>query len=145
MREWRTRARPDYCLTGAARILSTISLVGAGAHRLTFRAFYVNGRRTFAVDVYPDTPGLSFAAAFLAFTLAFSFTLSLPFAFALTLSFTLTFGFSLALALAFSFHLSFPLSLRVGVGAHAERDSERGDAGRKCKRPAAGHAGCIRV
>jgi hypothetical protein len=34
MWEWRTRARPDYCLTGAARILSTISLVRSAQARI---------------------------------------------------------------------------------------------------------------
>src|ERR1700692_171739 len=80
--------------------------IGAGAHRLIFRAFDIHGRRAFAVDVDRDAAGLAFSTAFLALAFPFAFPFALPFPFAFKLSFVLAYTFALPFAFTLCFHLS---------------------------------------
>src|SRR5882724_2776468 len=121
---------------GPDLIEDLLGKIGAGPHRLIFSAFHVHGCGALAVDIDPDATGLAFPAAFLASTFSLAFSFSLAFAFALSLSFTFAF--------TFPFHFSFAFTLSKGVGAHTERDAERGYAGGKCQGGAAGYAGFVR-
>ena len=120
-----------YCLTGAVRILSTISFVRSAQARIGSPSAHLTSTDvapslSMSTLMRPAFPSRRPSLPSPSFSLAFSFS----FAFPLTLSFTL------------AFHFPFTLSLSVGVGAHAERNAERGDARGKNQGGATGHAGC---
>src|SRR5450631_1846433 len=105
--------------------------IGAGPQGFVFGAFHVHGCGAVAVDIHPDATGLSFPAAFLAFTFSLAFSFSLAFTFSFGLSFAFALSLSFTLSFAFTLDFSFALALSKGIGAHTERNAERGYTGGK--------------
>jgi hypothetical protein len=127
------RRNVSFSRDGPDLVDDLLGKIGAGLHRLIVGAFHIHRCGAIGIDIDPDATRLAFAAAFLALSFPLAFAFSLAFGFALTFPFTFALGFSFALAFGFSFQLSVPFALSKGVGAHAERNAERGYAGGKCQ------------